>query len=331
MLMTKNDATLRELGKTGVRISAIGLGTWQLSKGTGMAGKYWPDIPDEEIKKIIKASLDGNINWFDTAELYGDGESEKALARSLKSLGVSPENVLIATKWNPMFRFAGMMRGALEFSISKLDGYKIALYQIHQPYSLSSIRTEMKTMAGCVKDELTACAGLSNYSAAQMRRAHKELAEFGIKLASNQVRYSLLQRKIEVNGTLEAARELGITIIAYSPLAQGMLSGKFHEKPELLKKVGMRRFLPDFWKRNLKTSLPLIEALRRIGEKHKASPSQVALNWLIHFHGDTVVAIPGATKVHQAADNVGALTFRLSKDEMNELDELSSPFKHKMF
>jgi aryl-alcohol dehydrogenase-like predicted oxidoreductase len=161
-----------------------------------------------------------------------------------------------------------------------------------------------------------------------MRAAHRALAARGHPLVSNQVRYSLLHRRIEANGLLQAARELGITIIAYSPLAQGILSGKFHREPSLIRdRVGPRKWLPDFRRGGLEGSRPLVTALEAIGRAHGATASQVALSWLLHRHGETVVVIPGATTAEQAGENAAAADLVLSGPEADRLDDLSKRFR----
>jgi len=318
---------LRKLGQSALSVSAIGLGTWQFSKKNGFAGKYWDFISDEEILKIVQTSLEGGINWLDTAELYGKGESEKAIARALKTLGKKPGDVIIATKWWPIFRFASNLENSIGERLKALDGYPIDLYQIHMPYSFSNLSDEMRAMGRLVKQGKIRYAGVSNYSAKQMERAYIELSQYGIKLISNQVHYNLMNRKIETNGILSKAKELGISIIAYSPLAQGVLTGKFHDNPELLKNVGMRKNRSFFKSGSLLKSKPLIEVLRSLGQKYSVTPGQVALNWLVTFSGDTVVAIPGASKLSQAQDNLGCLHFRLNTDELRQIDTASIIYK----
>jgi aryl-alcohol dehydrogenase-like predicted oxidoreductase len=318
---------LRRLGQSDLKVSAIGLGTWQFSKQNGFAGKYWEFLSDEEILKIIQTSLEGGINWIDTAELYGKGESEKAIARALKALGKKPGEVIIATKWWPMFRTASHLENSIGKRLEALGGYPIDLYQIHQPYSFSNMSDEMRAMGRLVKQGKIRYAGVSNFSASQMERAYEELSQYGIKLISNQVHYNLLNRKIESNGILRKAKELGISIIAYSPLAQGVLTGKFHDQPELLKKIGMRKYRPFFKKGNLLKSKALIDTLKSISLKYKVTAGQVALNWLINFSGETVVAIPGVSRLSQAQDNLGCLHFTLSHEEMRQIDTASLNYK----
>jgi aryl-alcohol dehydrogenase-like predicted oxidoreductase len=185
----------------------------------------------------------------------------------------------------------------------------------------------MEAMVKLVRSKKIKHVGVSNFSAAKMRSAWETLQKSGISLVSNQVQYNLLKRKIETNGVLDTAKELGITIIAYSPLAQGLVTGKFHDNPELLKNIGFRKYSPMFRPKGLEKSLPVVELVKKLAEKYQTTPSQVALNWLIHFHGDTVVAIPGATKAKHAEENTGAMKFRLSPEDMQLLDEVSRGFK----
>ena len=148
-----------------------------------------------------------------------------------------------------------------------------------------------------------------------------------IPLASNQVLYSLLDRRIESNGVMETAKKLGITIIAYSPLAQGLVTGKFHDNPGLLKNIGFRKYSSQFKPAGLEKSLPVVKTVKELAVRYNATPAQVALNWLIHFHGETVVAIPGATKEIHVKENTGAMAFRLSDADMDRLDRESAIFK----
>lgn len=320
---------LRPLGKSDLMVSPIGLGCWQFSKGKGLGGKFWPVVEDDEIENIVKVSLEGGINWFDTAENYGGGESERALSKALKNLGKSSGDVIIATKWWPLLRTAKSIARTIDRRLSALGGFPIDLYQIHWPYSFSSTRTEMKAMAALVRQGKIRYVGVSNFSARKMRIAQQELSNRGVDLISNQVAYSLLHRKIETDGVLETARELGVSIIAYSPLAQGLLTGKFHDNPDLIKsRAGFRKYLGAFKQNGLERSRPVMELLRELAAKYQVSSSQVALNWVISFHGEIVVAIPGATKASHAEDNVGSMRFKLTKDELDRLDKVSSAFRN---
>jgi len=272
----------RQLGRTGIPITPIGLGVMQFAGGKGVFKFMFPDISQADMNAIIQAALAGGINWFDTAEMYGMGKSEQGLANALKDAGVADEDVLIATKWSPFFRTAGNISKTIENRLRFLDGYTIDLYQVHQPYSFSSPEAEMNAMADLVEAGKIRTVGVSNFSAERMRRAHAALQKRGLPLASNQVEYSLWKRSIESNGILETAKELGISIIAWGPLASGLLSGKFHHDPDLLAQAPLGR--RNILSRKIEKSRPLVEVLTEIGLIYDASPSQVALNWLIHSH-----------------------------------------------
>ncbi len=312
------------LGKTDIEVSAIGLGCWQFSKGKGMVGRYWGKLDNEPIRESVSVSLREGVNWFDTAEAYGWGKSEAALADALKANGVNPGDVIVATKWFPFLKRAASIKKTIDTRLAHLSGFPIDLHQIHFPASISTIKRQMRAMADIQKEGKIRSIGVSNFSAGQMRKAHRAIGDLGGMLVSNQVRYSLLDRRIEKNGILDTATELGITIIAYSPLAQGILSGKYHDDPDLIKKrSGPRRHMPSFKKKGLARTAPLIDELKRVASSHGVTSSQVALNWLVHFHGNTVVAIPGAYSPEQARENAGAMKFQLSQNELSRLDELS--------
>ncbi len=322
-----NIKSLRPLGRTGIMVTPIGLGCWQFSKRNNMAGRFWPSLEDDLIEKVVALSIEGGINWFDTAEVYGNGASEKALSKALQASGKKPGDVVIATKWWPAFRFAANISKTINARLNALDPYPIDLYQVHQPWSFSGEKSEMEAMAELVSRKLIKAVGVSNFNAQKMKNSWETLQKSGIPLASNQVRYNLLDRKIESNGVMELAKKLGITIIAFSPLAQGLVSGKFHDNPGLLKDVGFRKYSPQFKPEGLEKSRPVIVLLKELAVKYSVTPSQVALNWLIHYNGDTVVAIPGATKEIHVKENSGAMSFRLSDEDMLRLDNVSSIFK----
>ena len=315
----------RTLGKTDIQVSPIGLGVMELSGGGGLLGRAFPVIAQNTKNAIIQAALDGGINWFDTAEIYGNGVSERSLATALKAAEKHAGDVVVATKWFPLLRTAGNIGRTISDRLHYLDGYPIDLYYIHQPFSFSSPEAEMNAMADLVEAGKIRSVGVSNFDAKRMRRAHAALQKRGMPLATNQVHYSLLHRNIESDGILETARELGVTITAYTPLASGLLTGKYHKNPELLKN---KNFI---WRgrlqRQLEASRPLVAAMEEIAANYQVTVAQVALNWLILFNGELVVTIPGATKAQQAADNAGAMQFKLSDAELARLDELSRSFR----
>lgn len=309
------------LGKTDIRITPVGLGCWQFSGGRGLVGKYWPVIPEDIVREIVRVSLEAGINWFDTAEIYGKGASERALAAALTALQVQPGSVVLADKWWPAMRFASSITKTFPERENCLGDYPVDLHQIHQPLSLSSVEKQAREMAQLVQAGKIRAAGVSNFSAKAMRTAHETLAAFNIPLASNQVRYSLLDREIERNGILDAAKELGITIIAYSPLAQGLLTGKYHGEQDIRSMSGPRKWMKRFKPKGLAATRALVDILRDTGAAYSASAAQVALAWTVQRHGETVVAIPGASSVSQAQSNGDSLAITLKPEELDRIDE----------
>jgi aryl-alcohol dehydrogenase-like predicted oxidoreductase len=314
----------RSLGRSGIEVTPIGLGTWQFSKGRGLVGGFWKSIDEATTAAVVKAALDGGISWFDTAEAYGRGNSERSLSAALSSLGARPGSLAIATKWWPFARRAGNIRSTIGERLDCLSPYPIDLYQVHQPFSLSSVEDQMDAMADLVEAGKVKAVGVSNFSAAAMERAHAALARRGIPLASNQVRISLLDRSIESNGLLAAAKRLGVSLIAYSPLAQGILSGRFHDNPEAVASVTrLRRMSGSIKPATLARTAPLVAALKEVAAAHGATPSQVALNWLVSYWGETVVAIPGASRPSQAAEAAASMRLVLGSAELDAIDALS--------
>ena len=306
------------LGKTGIRISPLGLGTWQW--GDRLFWSYGKTHTDADVHEAFQVSLEAGITFIDTAEVYGRGRSERLLGQFLPE--ASPP-VVVATKFMPLPWRLGKnaLIAALRRSLTRLRLDRVDLYQVHWPFPPRAVEVWADGLADAVEAGLARAVGVSNYSTAQMSRAHAVLSKRGVPLASNQVEYNLLNRKVERNGLLERCHELGVTLIAYSPLAMGMLTGKYTpDNPPR----GMRRRM--FRRTRLAASQPLIGLLREIGTAHdRKAPAQVALNWLI---SKGVVPIPGAKNARQAADNAEALGWRLSDGEVIALDEASRRVAH---
>jgi aryl-alcohol dehydrogenase-like predicted oxidoreductase len=310
------------LGKNGPSVTPLCIGTW--AWGDKLFWNYGDGYGVEQLQAAFTAALEAGITFFDTAEVYGPGLSEKFLGQFLQQ---TQQPVQIATKFGPLpWRFSGQsVTDALTDSLKRLQLESIALYQVHWPFTFFlSQETLLNTLADEVKRGRIATVGVSNYSAAQMREAHQILAAKGVPLAVNQVRYSLLSRQIESEGILATARELGVTILAYSPLAQGLLTGKYTpEKAE--NPSGARRIDPRFSKEGLQKIAPVISLLRSLGEKYDRTPAQVALNWLI-AQGN-VIPIAGVKTAEQVRQNAGALGWKLSDDEVQELEKASRPWR----
>ena len=316
--MTTSDAGLQpaervSLGTTGIQISSLGTGAWQWGD-RGVWG-YGKGYTDEDLRAVYQASLDAGINFFDTAELYGLGRSETLLGQFMRTSGTRP---LVATKFIPFpWRLTrGSLVAALRRSLKRLGLDQVDLYQIHHPIPPLAPETWAEALADAVEAGLTRAVGVSNYSPAWMLRAHAALSRRGVPLASNQVQYSLLERGPERSGLLKTCQELNVTLIAYSPLAKGMLTGKYTpgNPPPGPRGNSYRRFLEPIQ--------PLVELEREIGEAHGGkTPAQVALNWLIC---KGTVPIPGAKNARQLAENAGALGWRLAESEMAALDAASA-------
>jgi aryl-alcohol dehydrogenase-like predicted oxidoreductase len=265
---------------------------------------------DEE-KQALEVSLEAGVTLFDTAAMYSGGASERRLGELVRG-----KEIVLATKFPPSpFARAESLPRELDASLARLGCSSVDLYQHHFPTPWISIPTLMELMADAVEAGKVKAVGVSNYSAQQMRTAHAALARRGIPLASNQVEYSLLHRQVEVNGVLDACRELGVTLIAYQPLASGALTGKYRPGA---RPSGLRRFMPYFRGKGLEALEPVVNLLREIGERYGKSPAQVALRWLIE--NELVLPIPGAKNGKQAADNAGALSFCLTPAEKDALD-----------
>jgi aryl-alcohol dehydrogenase-like predicted oxidoreductase len=298
----------------------------QFSGTAGFFRFIFNDMQQPQMDEIVQAALEGGINWFDTAEIYGRGRSERGLATALKHAGKADAEVRVATKWSPMMRTARNIPRTIGTRMANLDPYTIDLYYIHQPWGFSSPEDEMNAMADLVEAGKIRTIGVSNFNAGRMRRAAAALEKRGLKLAANQVQYSLVHREIESNGVLEAARELGVTIVAWGPLASGLLTGKFHRDPDALARTPFAR--RRRMQAQLQATEPLIQALERIGSRYEATPSQVALNWVIHNQGESVVAIPGASNVQHAREAARVMDFKLSPEELDELGQISREIEH---
>ena len=303
-----------QLGSTQPAIAPLGIGTW--AWGDRLFWDYGKTYDAADLQSAFKTALECGISFFDTAEIYGLGESERLLGEFKRQVD---EPVQIATKYFPLpWRFAASaVAEALTASLKRLQVPTVALYQVHQPFDFfMGQKTLMNALADEVQQGRIAAIGVSNYSAEQMRQAHQFLGDRGVPLAVNQVQYSLLARQIERNGVMAVAKELGVTILAYSPLAQGLLTGKY--TPETPQPAGVRRLDPKFSQKGLEKLAPAIATLKEIGEAYGKTPAQVALNWLI-AQGN-VMAIPGAKNAEQVRMNAGALNWLMTEVERDRID-----------
>jgi aryl-alcohol dehydrogenase-like predicted oxidoreductase len=313
------------LGRSDVEVPRLGVGvmTWGDPSGRArwtpakLAYGGGPENRDEE-QRAFDASVAAGATLFDTAEMYGAGASERRLGELAHG-----RDVLIATKFPPnMLSRADAMPKALARSLALLQRTTVDLYMHHYPSRRVSIPRLMNLMADAVGQGKARAVGVSNYSANQMRLAHAVLAERGIALASNQVEYSLLHRQPETDGVLDACRELGVTLIANQPLANGALTGKFVAGAS---PSGFRRFMPRFRGKEREAVTPVVDLLREIADAHGRSSAQVAIRWLIE--NDLVLPIPGAKNGRQAADNAAARDFSITPAEIEALDRATDAWR----
>jgi aryl-alcohol dehydrogenase-like predicted oxidoreductase len=290
-------------------VSVIGFGAWQAG------GKEWgKDFTDSSIIKAIGRSLELGVNFIDTAELYGDGHSEEVVGRALKKFG--RENFVVATKFHGEHLHYGDLLKACDASLARLGIKEIDVYQMHwtDPWEQVPLRETMKGLKKLSRDGKVASVGVSNFAVRDLEEA-RELLD-GLDIVSDQVRYNLLQREVEAE-VLPYCKKEGISVIAWSPLAKGVLTGKYSAGRVPKDPVRVKGKL--FSSRNMKEAEGLLEALREVASRRGKTMAQVSLNWLLSTGG--VVAIPGAKNPEQAEENAGAAGWRLKPAEIRMITE----------
>ena len=300
-MLERTESTIA-LGSTDLQVSPLGVGTNSWGSRTG---------PDHDKHETFKALLDAGITFFDTAEIYQGTASERTIGECMRRAGRMPT---VLTKFFPFPWRLGKARmmPALRRSLSRLQVLSVDVYILHFPLGPVSLEAWADALADQVKEGLTRAVGVSNCDETQMRRAHAVLHARGVPLACNEVQLSLVRPGAVRGGLLDACRELGVTLIAYRPLAQGMLTGKYTaEHPP----SGPRAAI--YGKNTLAKMQPVVEALRRVASGRSCTPAQVALNWVIC---KGALPIPGAKDPAQARENAGAMGWRLSPDEIRELE-----------
>ncbi|WCO68272.1 aldo/keto reductase [Iamia majanohamensis] len=298
-------------------VAPLGLGTWAWGdRATWGMGGYDTDLTEDRIAEAWTATLDAGVALVDTAEVYGGGESERIIGRLLAADPSRRDGLVLATKFMPLPHKLGVrtaLRDALRASIDRLGVERVDLYQLHGPVSLRSQGALAEALAAVVDEGLTQAVGVSNYSVREMERIHVALGRQGVALASNQVEVSLLRRRPDTVGLLDACRRLGVVPLAYSPLGQGRLTGKYSSAAP---PPGSRTFSTH----PMEEVERVVAVQREVAEAHDRTPAQVALRWLIE-HG--TVPIPGAKDADQAAQNAGALGWSLTGDERARLDAVA--------
>ncbi|MDT5077901.1 MAG: hypothetical protein QOJ80_2538 [Mycobacterium sp.] len=294
------------------RVSRIGLGTWQF--GSREWG-YGDDYASGPARDIVQRSLALGVTLFDTAEIYGTGKSERILG---EALGDERANVAVASKIFPVAPFPAIVKQRARASAKRLQLDRIPLYQIHQANPVVPDSVIMPGMRELLDSGTIGAAGVSNYSLERWRKAD---AALGRPVISNQVSFSLAHPQPLDDLVPFAERENRI-VIAYSPLSQGLLGGKYglDNRPG-----GVRAVNPLFGTENLRRVEPLLQTLRDVAAEVDAKPAQVALAWLISLAG--VVAIPGASSVEQLEFNVAAADIELSTESVDALTAAARAFR----
>lgn len=294
------------------RISKIGLGTWQFGS---LEWGYGDRYAQTESAHIVERALELGITLFDTAEIYALGRSERILGRALAG---HRHQAFIATKIFPLLPTARVVEWRARRSLRRLGVGRIDLYQLHWPNRLVDAATTMRGMRALRARGLVSEVGVSNYSLDRWRTAE---AALGDRVLSNQVRYSLVDRRPE-SDVIPYALAQGRVVIAYSPLAQGFLSGRY--EPGRLPPNRMRRRSRVFGAESFVRAASLLRALQEIAAAHDVTPAQVALAWTIRM--PCVVAIPGASSVAQLESNAAAAELALAADEVEALDTASAAY-----
>jgi aryl-alcohol dehydrogenase-like predicted oxidoreductase len=304
------------LAGSDVTIPLLGVGTWAWGdRSTWGMGGYDTDLTLGSIEGAWDASIDAGVTLFDTAEVYGGGESERIIGKMRERDAARATTVVLATKFMPSpwkLDVKSALLKALRASLARLAIPAVDLYQIHGPISLRSHAALADALAAAHQAGLVRAVGVSNYSVKETRSIASELEKRGLRLATNQIEFSLLRRAPETGGLLSTCAELGVVPLAYSPIGQGRLTGKYSAAN------------PPPGKRNFSNHpMEIVDAvvaqLQTIGEKHGGKkPSQVALNWVM---AKGAVPIPGAKSAAQALENAGALGWSIDADDMAVLDE----------
>ena len=303
---------MRYVEVRGTRLSAIGLGTWQFGSREWGYGRDYAEGPAIE---ITRRALELGINLIDTAEIYAFGQSERIVGRAIAG---HRDHAFVATKVFPILPLAPIVEQRGRASADRLGVEQIDLYQVHWPNPVVPLKTTMEGMARLQKDGVIRHVGVSNFDLKRWQSAERDL---GGPVLSNQVQYSLAARKPD-RQLIPWAQGNDRLVIAYSPLAQGFLSGRYDaSNPPGGVRAGNALFLAE----NLEKAQPLFDALKDIAKAHDAKPSQVALAWVIRR--PNVVAIPGASSVEQLESNAAAADLELTDEEDQRLTAASDRFE----
>jgi len=302
---------MRYVEAGGERVSVIGLGTWQFGSREWGYGSHYAE---HDAIDILHRALELGINLVDTAELYGLGRSEKIVGRAIADRRAE---VFLASKVLPVLPLRAVVAQRAAASARRLGVAQMDLYQLHWPNPAVPLTEQMAAMRGLQLNGLIRQIGVSNYSLDRWEAAEGAL---GGPVWSNQVRFNLVDRR-PLQGLTDWAAANDRVVIAYSPLAQGLLSARYDEEH---RPTAMRAKSPAFLPENLRRARPLYDELREIAGRHDATPAQVALAWVVGH--PNVVAIPGASTVAQLQRNAEAADLELTDEDVHRLIEAAEAY-----
>jgi aryl-alcohol dehydrogenase-like predicted oxidoreductase len=312
----------RRLGNSDLEITPLGVGAWAM--GGGGWAFSWGEQDDNDSIGAIRAALDAGINWIDTAAVYGLGHSEEVVAKALEGVTNRPYDFTkCERRWDENGKIypslkAESIRTECENSLRRLKLDVIDLYQVHWPDPDQELEEGWTELARLQQEGKVRWLGASNFNVSQMKRAMKIAP-----ITSLQPPYSLLAREVEQE-ILPFTKENNIGVIVYSPMRNGLLTGKMtRERAQNLPEDDWRRRNPDFQEPKLSRNLELVELLREIGGRHGREPGEVALAWALHNPAVTG-AIVGLRRADQLRGTIGGLNFRLSPQEINEIESFGS-------
>jgi aryl-alcohol dehydrogenase-like predicted oxidoreductase len=299
----------RRLGGSDLEVTAIGLGVW--AWGARQIWGYGKAYGREELDQVWELALERGLNFIDTASIYGLGESERIVGDLLRR---TEQEMVIATKYFPLHLLSGSIRRAAIKSLARLGLKEVDLYQVHWPNPIMSLRSTMREMEGLVREGKVRHIGVSNFNVKQLEAARSYLSREDV--VSNQIHYNLIRRKPERDGMVAYAKKEGVTIIAYSPIAQGILTGKYNpgKRPG-----GMRRFQGRFTRGSLRKASTFLKILDRVARSNDCTMGQTSLAWLLK--DPNVVVIPGAKNPRQVRENMGTNECRLTQLDIETLEQ----------
>lgn len=313
----------RRLGKKGPEVSALGLGCMAMAPG-----HYGNQIDEKESLKVIQEAFDQGITFFDTADMYGKGENETLVGKGIRPFR---DQIILGTKCGLEYIPGGLrvnnkpeyIKAACHESLKRLGVDRIDLYYLHRYNPEVPIETSMGTMLELIKEGKISHVGLSEASPEIIQRA---FAVLGDRLIALQSEYSMMNRDA-AEAILKTCRHLGLAFVAFSPLTRGLLSGKIRDMQAIAESGNhdFRNSLPQFRDEALKQNLQLTDAIFQFAKQKQATPSQIALAWLL-AQGDDIIPIPATKRSVYLKENIGSVNIDLTPDDLKALEKIMQDY-----